>query len=88
MDTYEEKYNEEGKKYKEESLNKAFAIISEDREDYYNITKKDLENLYAKLNSREKDFVSAMINELDRHDGNPYCELGLTDKFEFNIPLT
>ena len=75
----------EGKQYKEESLAKAFNIISEKRSEYYNITKRDLDNLYAKLNSREKDFVSAMIEELDRHDCNPYCELGITDEFEFNI---
>lgn len=78
----------EGKEYFEESLAKAYKIISEKRSEYYNITERDLKNLYAKLDSREKDFVKAMIEELDRHDGNPYCELGLTDKFEFNIPLT
>ena len=74
-----------GMMYKAESLNSAYKIIDEKKADYYNITKKDLDNLYAKLNNREKDFVSAMIDELKRHDGNPYCELGLTDEFEFII---
>lgn len=75
----------EGKKYKKESLAEAFKIISKEREVYYNITERDLKTLYAKLDGREKDFVRALIEELDRHDCNPYCELGITEEFEFNI---
>ena len=75
----------EGKKYNEESLSNAFKIISKERETYYSITKRDLDNLYKKLDSREKEFVRALIEELDRHDCSPYCEIGITDEFEFNI---
>ena len=74
-----------GKEYSEESLNKAKEIIDEERIEYYNITKKDLDKLYAKLDSREKDFVRALMEELDRHDCNAYCQIGITDEFEFNI---
>ena len=76
----------EDEEHNVESLSKAFEIIEtyKNRE-YYNITREDLENLYKKLDDREKAFVRALIEELDRHDENPYCELGITDKFGFNI---
>lgn len=54
-------------------------------EGYYNFTEKDISRMLKKLDEREKDFVTSLINELNRHSSNAYCEIGISDEMLFRF---
>ena len=65
------------------SLENAKHRIDQLTKDYYTFKKKDINKLMGKLDKREKEFVSNMIEELQNHRGNAYCEMGWIDmKFD------
>lgn len=70
--------------YKRNSLEDAKSCIDDELSEYYTVDSRFISSLLRKLDSREQDFVKNLIRELRRHDGNAYCELGITEGFEFN----
>lgn len=76
-------YSIYGKKYTSPSLSQAKEKINEITKEYYNFTMADLKCLLKKLNNREKEFVLAVINELEEHSDSAYCELGVNLDFNF-----
>lgn len=70
--------------YKRKSLEDAKSCIDNELSEYYTVDSRFLSVLLGKLNSREQDFVKNLIHELWLHDNNAYCELGITEGFEFN----
>lgn len=70
--------------YKRKSLEDAKSCIDDELSEYYTVDSRFLSVLLGKLNSREQDFVKNLIHELWLHDNNAYCELGITEGFEFN----
>jgi hypothetical protein len=71
--------------YVEKSLEFAKSKIDEILKDYYTFSKKDIDNLCKKLNEREAEFVRALINELNIHRDNAYCEIGLSSEMLFDF---
>ena len=58
------------------SLDSAKDIIDSILKDYYTFNKQDIDNLCKKLNKREAEFVTEMIEEIKHHTDNAYCEMG------------
>lgn len=75
----------QNKYYREDTLEKAKRSIEENTRSYYKITEQDYKNLLAKLNNRERHFISSIIQELESHANSAYCEQGLNLDFEFNL---
>lgn len=75
-------YSIDGKKYNSPSLSQAEEKIDEITKEYYNFTSTDLEHLLEKLNNREKEFVNAIIDELEAHYDSSYCQLGVNMDFK------
>ena len=73
-----------GNTIKSRSLNGAKFKINEVAEKYYKFTKADFINLFKKLDMREQDFVKSLIDELNLHSDNVYCEIGISDEFLFS----
>ena len=70
--------------YQKNSLVEAKETINIVTEKFYTIAKEDLNKLFKKLTPREKYFIQDMIEELNNHANNAYCELGLIN-FKWNI---
>lgn len=62
-----------GKCYFYDSLYKAKADIDSLTSSYYKITEKDIKSILKKLDKREGEFVSYMIEELHSHMCSNYC---------------
>lgn len=62
-----------------ESLSIAKYRIDVLKKEYYHFSKKDINKLTKKLDNREKEFVLSILEELERHRCNAYCEMGLAD---------
>jgi hypothetical protein len=73
-------FNVRGKDFSTTSLDEAKEIISKALAFYYTFTQKDMDKLLSKLDSREKELVKSLYQELDNHKGNNYCELGICQK--------
>ena len=67
------------------TLNSAKEKIDKLTDKYYNFTEKNKDKLLSKLDSREVDFINSLINELNRHKNNVYCEIGISDEMLFNF---
>lgn len=79
-------FNQEKKEVeKVESLREARRRVAETYKSYYNFTFDDIKALLNKLDDREKDFVIDIIEELDIHDDNCYCEIGIYNSFHFSF---
>lgn len=70
-------FNMRGKDFFTTSLDEAKEIISEALASYYTFTQKDMDKLLSKLDSREKELVKSLYQELDNHKDSNYCELGI-----------
>ena len=77
----------QGKKYVKPSLTEAKNTIDEITSEYYKFTKSDVKNMYRKLTDRERDFVDSLIEELSLHYDSAYCELSITNNFEFDLAI-
>lgn len=82
-------FNVRGKDFSTTSLDEAKEIINEALASYYTFTQKDMDKLLSKLDSREKELVKSLYQELENHIGNAYCELGICQeewnwKWDFN----
>lgn len=62
-----------GEHYSYDSLYEAKANIDSLTESYYKITEKDIDSILKKLDKREGEFVSYMIEELHSHMCSNYC---------------
>ena len=71
--------------YKANSLDEAKKIIEEQRNDYYRIDDKFINDLLHKLTYREARFVRQLIGELEYHKDNPDCELNIHNRLDFII---
>lgn len=69
----------------ESSLELAKSRIDEILKDYYTFNDKDIKKLCKKLDKREAEFVKALIDELNCHRGNAYCEIGLSNEMLFRF---
>ena len=81
---FEFTYN--NKKHYCESLRDSKELIDSLVRSYYQFNNDDLFKLLDKLDEREQDFVKSLIEEIERHSDNAYCELGITDAFLFTLP--
>lgn len=82
-------FNQEKKEVeKVESLKEAKRRIDEIQKGYYNFTFDDIKALLNKLDDREKDFVLDLIEELELHDENCYCGMGIHNTLHFNFNFT
>lgn len=61
------------------------AQIDKELDSYYTITTKDYNTILGKLDQRERNFLNALVEELARHLGNAYCEMGISEAFEFDF---
>ena len=52
---------------------------------YYNFSKNDIKKMCNKLDKREVDFLTSLINEIKIHEMNAYCEIGLSEDFLFKL---
>lgn len=52
--------------------------------EYYFFTEKDLSKMFKKLDTREKDFVNNLMEELKRHEDNAYCSIGFSEDMPFD----
>lgn len=82
-------FNVRGKDFSTTSLDEAKEIINEALASYYTFTQKDMDKLLSKLDSREKELVKSLYQELENHIDNAYCELGICQeewnwKWDFN----
>lgn len=80
-------YNFQEKYYQENTLESAKNSIDKVTKSYYTINDHDYKTLLSKLNSREKHFINAIIEELISHANSAYCGQGLDLDFEFNFKL-
>lgn len=78
-------FNQNDVAYHEYSLNDARHKIDQLTEEYYNFTEKDKERMLKKLDRRERDFVTQLMEELKRHSFNAYCEIGISDEMFFSF---
>ncbi len=69
----------------ENTLKSAKVRIDNVLKDYYTFNDKDIDKLCKKLDKRETEFVRSLIDELNRHSCNAYCEMGITDEMLFNF---
>lgn len=60
-------FNVRGKDFSTTSLDEAKEIISEILASYYTFTQKDMDKLLSKLDSREKELVKSLYQELENH---------------------
>lgn len=67
------------------TLNDAKRKIDEITESYYTFSDKDVNRILKKLDEREQDFVSQLLEELKLHSNNAYCSIGISDDFLFNL---
>lgn len=74
-----------GKCYSESTLSFAKDRVDELTKNYYTFTEEDKKRMFKKLNDRERDLVSRMMDELKCHQDNPYCDLDIYDDILFNI---
>lgn len=75
----------EGKPVKRSSLEDAKNTIDIKLEYYYTFNAGAIDNLCKKLDKRESEFVIALIEELNRHKSNAYCELSISDDMLFKF---
>ena len=66
------------KSYYSNSLYEAEEKIDSLTKSYYTITENDIKSILEKLDEREGEFVSYMIDELHHHIDSPYCVLGVS----------
>lgn len=71
--------------YSESTLSFAKNKIDELTKKYYVFTEEDKKRMFKKLNERERDFVSKMIDELKCHQDSPYCDLDIYDDIHFEF---
>lgn len=69
----------------ENTLESAKVKIDNLLKDYYTFNDKDIDKLCKKLDKRESEFVRSLIDELNRHKFNAYCEIGITDEMLFDF---
>ena len=69
--------------YYNNSLNEAKRERDSLTESYYLITEKDIKSILKKLDKREGEFVSYMIDELHHHIDSAYCEQGVSGDWVF-----
>lgn len=77
-------FTHNGKTIKSNTLSEAQYKINDVTRKYYTFTKADFTKMFAKLDVKEQDFIKNLVNEIDRHADNAYCELGITDAFLFS----
>ena len=77
--------NIEGKDYIEVSFQDIKEVIDNQLKKDFTITKKDWQNLINKLSPKETRFISNLVREVNCHSYDPYCNLGITDGFDFDI---
>lgn len=65
-----------------DTLAQAKAEIDSLMKSYYEITEKDIKSILKKLDKREGEFVSYMIDELHRHMCSNYCA-GVNGDWDF-----
>lgn len=70
-------YNFQEKYYQENTLESAKNSIDKITKSYYTINYHDYKTLLSKLNSREKHFINAIIEELASYANSAYCGQGL-----------
>lgn len=74
-----------GKAEVEDTLASACRKIDTLLADYYTFNEKDIDKLCRKLDKRESEFVRSLIDELNRHKCNAYCEIGISDEMLFDF---
>lgn len=74
-----------GKTEKADSLDIAKSLIDIALKDYYIFKKNDIDKLCKKLDKRESEFVRSLIDELNNHKFNAYCEMGISDDMLFKF---
>lgn len=72
-------------KYSWDSLNDCKKHIDNLTKESYRFTLDEIDRFYNKLSSKEKCLIKQMIKELHIHSDNAYCELGITDNFDFDL---
>ena len=72
-------------KHSWESLNKCKEHIDDLTKEFYTFTLAEIDRFYNKLTSKEKCLIKQMIKELHIHSDNAYCELSITDNFNFDL---
>ena len=77
-------FTHNGKTITSNSLSEARYKIDDATETYYKFTKADFTKMFKKLDARDQDFVKNLIDELNLHSGNAYCEIGISDDFLFS----
>lgn len=51
--------------------------------EYFYFNTGDFEALSKKLNTREREFIANIIEELEIHRNNTHCKIGLSDNLKF-----
>ena len=77
-------FTHNGKTIKSNTLSEAQYKINDVTEKYYKFTKADFSKMFKKLDSREQNLVKSLIDELNLHSNNAYCEIGISDDFLFS----
>ena len=77
-------FTHNGKTINSDTLSEARYKIDDVTEKYYKFTKVDFTKMFKKLDVREQDFVKSLIDELNIHSNNAYCEIGISDDFLFS----
>ena len=77
-------FTHNGKTITSDSLSEAQYKINDITKKYYKFTKADFTKMFKKLDAREQDFVKNLIDELNIHSNNAYCEIGISDDFLFS----
>lgn len=74
-----------GKITKSNTLSEAQYKINDVTEKYYTFTKADFTKMFKKLDNRERNLVKSLIDELNLHSDNAYCEIGISNDFLFSF---
>ena len=77
-------FTHNGKTIKSNTLSEARYKIDDVTKKYYTFTKADFIKMFKKLDDREQDLIKNLIDELDRHSDNAYCEIGISNDFLFS----
>lgn len=71
--------------YTVNSLIEAKEIIDEKTKEFYSINEEFYKNIIKKLNNKEAMFFNQLIEELNCHHNNCYCDLDIYNYLDFEI---
>ena len=71
--------------YLADSLDQAKEIINVTTKVYYTISINFYSHMLDKLDNKEKMFLNQLVEELRCHEDNPYCELCIRNRLDFEI---